>query len=140
MMLGRICMLNDLTTRQIVELAGQGTPAEEIASTLSVDLALVKLVLSRNDLGSAQDRDINDSQLSQLRAHAFWLATQAADIPVAAKMTRFLLERDKPRVTSGASGASPITQVNIAIAAAQENFKKLTAAYFTPVQEVENPH
>ena len=138
MMLGMIGMLNDLTTRQIVELAGQGVNAEEIATTLSVELPLVKLVLNRNELGSAQDRDIDDAQLSQLRGHAFWLATQSADISVAAKMTRFLLERDKPRTSSNASGASPITQVNIAIAAAQENFKKLTAAYFTPQTEVEN--
>lgn len=59
------------------------------------------------------------------------LALQTEDLSVSAKMTRFLIERDKPRAVAN-PGAGSFVQINAAILNAQEGFKKLTASYFTP--------
>ncbi len=47
------------------------------------------------------DGDIDDEQLNTLRKHAFKLALQNEDLGVSAKMTRFLIERDKPKAVAG---------------------------------------
>lgn len=132
-------MLNDISQRQILELSAQGAAAEEIAGTLGCELGMVKLVLARNNTGSAEDRDINDEMLARLRDHAFNLALQTEDLGVSAKMTRFLIERDKPRAAVQQNTA-PLVQINAAILAAQDSFKKLTTSYFNPpAQTIENP-
>jgi hypothetical protein len=132
-------MLNDFSQRQILELSAQGANCEEISTTLGCELEMVKLVLNRNQVGSAADRDIDDEQLNRLRSHAMNLALQTEDLSVSAKMTRFLIERDKPRAVQPQQ-ATPIVQINQAILAAQDSFKKLTASYFTtPNQVIENP-
>lgn len=120
-------MVNDLTSKQIVELAAQGTPPAEIASVLSIEPAFVNLVLAAQGNTSAE-RDIDDQQLEVLRRHAFRLATQTDHLPVAAKMTRFLIERDKPRAATPTT--SPIANINQAIILAQGKFHESIKSYF----------
>lgn len=120
-------MVDDLTSRQILELAAQGTPREEIAVALSIEPALVNLVLSSHGQ-AASERDIDDEQLSILRKHALKLALQNEDLGISAKMTRFLIERDKPKAV--AQSSSPLANINQAIILAQGSSKKLMEEYF----------
>lgn len=120
-------MVDDLTSRQILELAAQGTPREEISSALAVEPALVNLVLSSHGQAAAE-RDIDDEQLAVLRRQAYKLALQNEDLGVSAKMTRFLIERDKPKAV--AQTASPLANINQAIILAQGSSKKLMEEYF----------
>ena len=121
-------MLSDLTARQIISLADQGASSEEIAKSLELEPALVKLVMSRHEVGSASDRDIDDEQLSVLRKHAFNLAPAAGDEGIQARMTMFLLERDRP---SGPKQVSSITAINQALILANGAFEKLSKDFQT---------
>lgn len=122
-------MVDELTSRQIIRLSEQGAPAEEIASTLSLELPFVKLVLSSNSQGSDVDRDINDDQLKRLRDHAFHLAVGADDEAVQARMTQFLIERDKPRERAP---MNPIIAINQALIQANDSFKQMTEKFSKP--------
>lgn len=114
-------MLGELEQRQIAALIREGVPDDEIARQMDIEPALVKLVASKN----GADRDIDDDQLAILRKHAFNLALGASDDSTQARMTMFLLERDRPSKKS--SEASPIALINNAIIAANDAFEKLTA-------------
>ncbi len=123
-------MIDELQTRQITALLKDGASAEEIAKELSLEVALVKLVAERNNVGTAADRDINDDELAILRRHAFNLAMGAADDATQARLTMFLLERDKPskKATEGGS----ISVINNAIIAANGAFERLVKEMSTP--------
>lgn len=121
-------MLDELNTRQIVALSKDGMSSGEIASSLGIEEAAVKLVMNRNEVGSAVDRDIDDDQLAALRRHAVGLALGAEDEGVQARMTMFLIERDKPKERSV---SSPIVQINQALISANETFKKMVETYQT---------
>lgn len=116
-------MVHELTNRQILAASSQGISPELIAKELDLDLATVNLVLAAHNQG---DRDINDNQLAILRQNAFDLACQREDISVAARMTTFLIERDKPR---SQVSASPMIVINNAIAAASQRFDELAKGY-----------
>jgi hypothetical protein len=120
-------MIGQLEQGQILSLAAQGAGAEEIATELGIELALVKLVLRAQGAGNESDRDINDAELALLRKRAFTLCF-SEDESVAAKMTMFLIERDKPKLTNPVNGNS-ITLVNNAIMLAQSEFNKLRNSY-----------
>lgn len=118
-------MIGELDSRQILSLARQGASAEEISKELSLELELVKLVMNRQNIGSDQDRDINDEQLRALRDRAFSLA-MSNDENISARLTMFLIERDKPK---NVSSGNPIMLINNAIIGAREKFEKLKEAY-----------
>jgi len=120
-------MIGDLTQRQVLALAEQGASSTEIAETLEIEEAAVKLVLNANSAGSAQDRDINDEQLAILRQKAFQLAVGAEDESVSARMTMFLIERDKPRLKE--QTISPFMQINNAIINGSARFDELARQY-----------
>lgn len=116
-------MINELTTRQIAKALRDGASAEEVSEAFGVELAMVKLVAVKNEVGNVVDRDIDDDQLSVLRKHAYQLALGAADDATQARVTMFLLERDKP--SKKASEGSPLMRINQAIMASNEAFSKL---------------
>lgn len=116
-------MVDPLTSKQILSLFAQGSPAEEIASVLNIELPLVELTLTAHQVG---DRDITDEQLALLRGRAFSLALQNDDISVAARMTQYLIDRDKP---AKPSSISPVIAINNAIIQANQNFEKLKEEY-----------
>src|SRR6185369_6776275 len=90
-------MLGELTTRQIVSFAEQGASIREIADTLQIEEAAVKLVLNANETVTADtDQDVNEAELKLLRRHAFELATNSEDESLQGKMTRWLIERARP--------------------------------------------
>lgn len=123
-----LMIVGENSSRQIVALARQGMGAEDIARELELEVGAVKLVLGANNVGSELDRDINDEQLIELRNRAFLLAMQDADIGVSARMTMFLIERDKPRKTNDGSSIS-IQTINQAILAANTSFSDLAKDY-----------
>lgn len=122
----------DLTARQICSLGEQGCTVEQISKELDVESALVKLILSRNNVSGASDRDITDEDLKLLRRKAVDLALGAEDESVQARMTMFLIERDRPAVRAP---TSPLVAINQAIISANENFSRLLKEYETPPQE-----
>lgn len=89
-------MIGELSARQIVALSQQGLSAAEISEVLKTDEASVRLVLNRNEVGVPEDRDIDDAQLKTLRKNAYDLALGAEDDNTRARMTMFLIERDRP--------------------------------------------
>jgi hypothetical protein len=105
-------------------LADQGASVEEISDHTGMNVAEVKLVLSAHN--AAPDRDINDDELAFLRQKAVRLAMQDHDLNVAARMTQFLIERDKPRTQQV---TSPIAAINKAIIIANDSFKSLLSDY-----------
>lgn len=119
-------MIDELQSRQILSLAAQGAPAAEIATSLNIEEALVKLVLARHN--PSAERDIDDDQLAALRRHAYNLAIGSTDEAVQARLTMFLIERDKPK--SDQRGSS-ITAINNALILANDSFKKLVEDYQT---------
>jgi len=125
--------VHDLVARQILALSAQGFNPPAIAGELVVDEAVVRSVLSVNGAGAKEDRDIDDAQLKRLRAHAFDLATMANDEGVQAKLTMFLLERDKPaKLPTQSTGINPV-QINIAIQQANDKMAQLLQAHSIPV-------
>ena len=118
-------MLGELQTRQIVSLLADGMAPDQIASSLELDVALVKLVAARHNQG--EDRDITDQDLAALRAHAVSLALGAENEAVQAKMTMFLIERDKPKKQN--TVINPVVLVNQAIRQANGIFNELSQAY-----------
>jgi hypothetical protein len=121
-------MIDELTTRQIAALLRDGCTVDEIASQLGVEEALVKLVGAR--VGTIEDRDIDDNELRVLRKHAYNLAVGASDDATQARMTMFLLERDRP--SKKVMESSPIAVINNAIIAANGAFEKLCQEMSTP--------
>lgn len=119
-------MFNEIENRQILALANQGGTAAEIAKALDIEEAGVRLVLAAHEKGSVEDRDINDEQLERLRKHAYNLAVGAEDEVVQARLTMFLLERDKP---SDRKSSNNITSINQALILANDSFKKLVDSY-----------
>lgn len=117
-------MIGENTTRQIAALAEQGCTSAAIAESLGVEEAYVKLVMQRNEVGN--DRDIDDTQLASLRKHAFNLAVAAENEGIQARMTMFLIERDKPKEKKD---VSPIMLINQAIVAARTDFDKLKESF-----------
>lgn len=117
-------MINELQNKEILTLAAQGARPAEIAEALGAEEAMVNLVLSAHN--QASDRDITDEQLSLLRARAFSLAMQGEDLTVSARMTQYLIDRDRPK--AGAQG-SPITAINNAIILANERVAELAKEY-----------
>lgn len=109
-----------------MSLANDGASAAQIAKALEVEEPLVRAVLARNEVGEAIDRDINDAQLAALRQNAFQLAIAGENEAVRARMTMFLIERDKPRERRE---ISPITAINKAIILANDQFKNLLSEY-----------
>jgi len=119
-------MVPELVSRQILALASQGSGVSEIASSLGIEEPFVKLVLERHAEVDAVDRDINDDELKALRHHAFRLATEANDETVQARLTMFLIERDKP---SKERGGSSILAINKALVLANDSFQNLVKDY-----------
>jgi hypothetical protein len=120
-------MTGEIVNRQILALSLDGLSAEGIASDLCVPLEQVKLVLSAHKAGSDLDRDINDEQLANLRRNAYNLAIQAEDEAVQARMTMYLLDRDKPKAQT--DHRSGITAINNAIIIAKQEYDSLMADY-----------
>lgn len=120
-------MIGENESRQIVALSRDGCSAEEISKSLDIELAAVKLVLSANNQGSAVDRDINDAQLSELRQRAYNLAMYSQEDAVSARMTMFLIERDKPRKSQDSHLS--ITNINQALIQANASFGELLKEY-----------
>ena len=118
-------MLGELTSRQIVALGRDGLAVPDIAEQLGVEVSLVKLVLEGNSVPG--DRDITDDDLSALRRHAVDLALRAENEAIQARMTMYLIDRDKPRAAP--AQASPITLINNALIAANQSLKALTDEY-----------
>ena len=119
-------MLNDLSVNQIVSLSRQGAAAPEIAAELGLEEELVKLALRANKIGSIEDRDISDAQLTMLRKQAYSLAFND-DPTIAMRMTQFLIERDKPRIME--RSGSLVGAINNAIILANGEFEKLKELY-----------
>lgn len=115
--------MGELSIEQVLSLSRDGLGAPEIAKELSLPEERVKLVLSRHNAGSNADRDIDDEDLTRLRAHALALALGAENEAVQAKMTMYLIDRDKPRTK--AEEPSNILAINQAIFLAQSRFKDL---------------
>lgn len=120
-------MVGEHTTQQVCALSRDGLSAEQISEALGVPIEQVKLALSANQLGSEADRDINDEQLAALRTKAFQLAMYSPEDTVAARMTMFLIERDRP--SKKAEQLSPIVAINKALVVAQQNFTNLIEEY-----------
>jgi hypothetical protein len=120
-------MIGELSSRQILALSNEGCAADVISKELKIEESLVRLVLSAHKGGSQDDRDINDAQLALLRSRALGLALGAEDETVAAKMTMFLIERDRPRKVEH-TGPN-IGQINMAISVAREKFLELSDKY-----------
>lgn len=120
-------MIGENESRQVLALSKDGASAEEIARSLDLELGMVKLVLGANGAGEVADRDINDEQLAQLREKAFNLAMYSQEDSVAARMTMFLIERDRPskKLDSGVS----IANINNALIAANSSFNDLLKEY-----------
>ena len=114
-------MIGDLTSRQILALSNDGLSPAIIARELSIEEAFVRLVLAKHNAGTSEDRDINDEQLKILRSEAYSLATGAEDEGVRAKMTMYLIDRDKPKRVEQ---ISPITLINQAIIQAQAAYQE----------------
>ena len=124
-------MIGELQSRQIVALAEDGMSAEEIATATETDLSLVKLVIARSTQDG--DRDITDEDLKKLRRHAVELAFRAEDESVQARMTQWLIERDKP--VKKEVQISPILAINQAIIDARGAFGDLMKEYVKPLPE-----
>lgn len=121
-------MIGEMTSRQIVALANEGLDCGSIARELNVEVSLVKLVLSANlPQDSSPERDLDDNDLVELRHNAKRLALCAEDESVQARMTMFLIERDKPRKI--ADSGPNIGNINIAIMQSREKFMELTEKY-----------
>jgi len=118
-------MVGELETKQIASLLAQGATCEQIAGELGFELAFVKLIAARQG-SETPDRDITDDDLAILRRHAFQLALGADDDATQARMTMFLLERDKP--SKNAPASNPIALINNAIINANGAFEKLVAS------------
>lgn len=125
-------MIDSSTARQVLALAGQGLAAKDIALGLNIEQGLVDVVLARNGAAPV-DRDIGDEQLAVLRIRAFEIAVQNEDLSESAKMVRWLIERDKPKLAAG--NVSPIIAINNAITLAQEKVRELVAEYETPNED-----
>ena len=117
----------ELSNEQILSCAREGLSADEISAELKIPVERVKLVLVRHSAGGEQDRDINDDDLARLRAHAVHLAMGAEDESVQAKMTMYLIDRDKPRAP--AEKPSNILAINQAVVLAQDKFQELIKEY-----------
>lgn len=118
-------MIGELQTRQILALIKDGCTPEQVAESMNVDPALIKLIVARNSQDG--DRDITDEDLRTLRRHAFDLATSAEDESIQAKMTQWLIERDKPK--SKEVTINPILAINQAILASRQSFNELLKEY-----------
>lgn len=120
-------MIGQLSVEQILALSRDGAPAEEISNSLGIPLERVKLALASNNQGSIEDRDIDDGQLTALRKHAYDLAMFAEDDSTKARMTMFLLERDKPKQEKALP--TNIVLINQAIAAGNHRFSEILKEY-----------
>lgn len=120
-------MIGELGTEQILSCSREGLSAEEISAELHLPVERVKLVLARHAAGAESDRDINDDDLARLRMHALSLALGAEDEAVQAKMTMYLIDRDKPRAT--VAPPSNILAINQAVVLAQGRFQELMKEY-----------
>jgi len=136
-------MLGELTTRQIVSFAEQGASIREIADTLQIEEAAVKLVLNANETVTADtDQDVNEAELKLLRRHAFELATNSEDESLQGKMTRWLIERARParrhNVEYENAQQNVIVNINKAILGANGKFNELVNK-FTRDQSLQQP-
>lgn len=120
-------MLGSVEQRMVLSLAAQGSGAETISAELGYALEDVKLVLNAYKSGAEEDRDITDTQLSTLRMRAYTLALQDSDLGVSARMTQFLIERDKPKEKQ--QTVSPLVMINNAIVGVRERFDQLKDIY-----------
>jgi hypothetical protein len=123
-------VIGELESRQIAAWLSGGCSPEDIARELGVDIALVKLVGAKNEL--VADRDISDEELGILRKHAFALAVSAESQEVQAKMTTFLLERDRPSKKEAA--VNIITQINQGLASANAKYDEMIKLYNVPTE------
>ena len=123
--------MNELESRQVAALAGQGFGVGDIASQLGLDELDVKLCLRAEGEGRDEDRDITDEDLKKLRKNALSLALGANDESVQAKMTMFLIERDRPSKVAVGTGVNPM-QINIMIQEANKRMAETIQAYTTP--------
>lgn len=126
-------MIGELQTRQIVALLKDGMTVEQIAESCQLDPCLVKLVVARNSQDG--DRDITDDDLKNLRRHAVELAMGADDQSVQARMTQWLIERDRPRKQEQA--INPIMAINQAIITSMEQYKELSKSFSAPEKTVD---
>ncbi len=122
-------MIDELSSRQIISLSREGMSAEDISNALGIDVPSVKLVMNANSAGTKEDRDINDDELTLLRQKAVQLALYSADDNVSAKMTCFLIERDKPRKSAPEVSGTNLTLINNAIIQSKKRFAQLASAY-----------
>jgi hypothetical protein len=118
-------MLGELEQLSIRTLLAQGAKVEDIASEMGIEVALVKLVGAREEL--VEDRDITDQELQYLRKHAYNLATGADSHEVQARMTQFLLERDRP--SKKEASVNIIAQINQNLAQGTSRFEELAKVY-----------
>jgi hypothetical protein len=119
-------ILGELQTRQIAALHADGMTIEQISSSLDLAPELVKLAVARNS--NDGDRDITEEDLRRLRSHAVALALGADNEGVQARMTQWLIERDKPKVSAN---VSPVLMINQALVAMQQNYGDLLKSYET---------
>lgn len=120
-------MTGEITNRQILAMANEGLNADLIAADLGLAIEQVKLVLSAHRAGTEVDRDINDTQLAALRRNAYNLALGSDDDSVQARMTMFLIERDRPK--DHAENQSEITAINNAIIIGRAAYEEMMEQY-----------
>lgn len=101
-------MITELANNQIIALSREGLTSSEIAKETNLPEELVKLSLRSNNSGTEADRDISDADLALLRKNALHLALNSDNDAVKAKLTMFLIERDKPRLNN-----APVTNIQV---------------------------
>lgn len=121
--------MDSVLKMQVEALLREGCAPEVIAGELGVSVAEVKLagLEGVNSKGKAlvEEGDITDAELAMLRGEAVAMARYAESETVRADMLQWLIERKRPTQKQGTGGGSVITQINMAINAGHEKFKKL---------------
>lgn len=104
---------------QILELAGQGVDASDIAATMGMELPAVEFVLRRN--GLIKDDEISDDDFRAIQDGLLDLAKYSKNEFVKAKVGIFLYERKKgPTASLKGAPAVNIGNLNLLIAASHE--------------------
>jgi DNA-binding transcriptional MerR regulator len=118
-------MIPPLLIAQVNSLKSQGLSAEEISEALTMDLADVKLMFVDTKKQETLD-DITDVEFKMLTQKAMNLALAAESEKVQADMTKFLIERKRPRASRSAQDTGvTIDQINQLIIAGQTEYLKL---------------
>lgn len=123
-------MVSEITARQIGSLLGDGASVADVAEEFGLEPSVVRLIGERMNVAKGQsgDRDITDADLVSLRKKALDLALSAESQEVQARMTMFLLERDKPSKKDQGQG-NMIAQINQIILQGNEKYDNLVKGY-----------